>query len=82
MNEIKIRIDSLGRVVIPIKIRKKLGIELNSDLSMTFNEYGVIIFSCALKCAICGGAEKVIKELKVCKVCIDKIVIFLGNSEK
>ena len=53
MVEIKIKVDSLGRVVILIGIRKRLGIELNSEINMSLDDDCIIITSIKNKCAIC-----------------------------
>ena len=37
------QLDSLGRILIPKDIRKKLGFELNSPLEMIITEEGVLI---------------------------------------
>ena len=76
MSEIKTKIDSLGRVVIPVKIRKKLGIELNSEIHMTLDENKVHISAVKKKCIICNNKNDLIDEFSICKDCIDKIVAF------
>ena len=82
MSKIKIKVDSLGRIVIPIKIRKKLGIELNSEIYMMLDDDRATITSTRDKCVICSGKNEVIGELNMCMRCVNKILDFSKNITK
>ena len=66
------RIDMLGRVVVPIELRRKAGIELNSKVVLSF-ERGVITISSGYSCALCGARIGTFREYRLCEDCIDKI---------
>ena len=69
----EIKVDNLGRVVIPIRIRKKLGIECGSNLLISSDEDTIHITVKDSHCALCGNSEEICKELKICKSCMDRI---------
>lgn len=82
MSDIKTKIDAHGRVLIPSKIRKKLGIELNSETYLTLDGDKVYVSAAKKKCAICDNSNGVIDDLGICKCCIDKIVEFINVENK
>ena len=70
MNEIEKEIDMLGRVVIPIKFRKKLGINNNSKVLISMDSDTILIAPANKSCALCGKAVKEHRELRLCDKCI------------
>ena len=74
MMGIEREIDRLGRVVIPIEFRKKLGIEFNSKVLISLSNGEITITAQKNHCALCGKEINVdYNELKLCGKCIDKI---------
>lgn len=69
------KIDSLGRVVIPIELRKTM--ELNeNDAVEIFTEGSSIIFKkYAVSCVFCGGSKEVVsyKDKCICNKCIEQL---------
>lgn len=69
-------IDSVGRVVLPMQIRKELGIvERGSKVEM-FSDGKQIILKKAIDCCIFCKAESELNEFEgkyICKTCLDKI---------
>ena len=43
LNERIRRVDELGRIIIPIEFRKKLGIENGDEVRITYNEDEIVI---------------------------------------
>ena len=72
-NSIEIEIDKLGRVLIPIKIRKKLGITLKSRMMLSLENNHIILSPICRKCALCGCQMEQEKKMQLCDECIDKI---------
>jgi len=73
MNGIEKDIDNLGRVVIPIKFRKMLGVESNSKVLVSMED-GVVLISPADKmCALCGKKIEKERKFRLCVDCVSKI---------
>ena len=73
MNGIEKDVDNLGRIVLPIKYRKKLGIESNSKVLVTLEDDGIIISPTIKHCALCGKNIEKENKFKLCDECILKI---------
>ncbi|MBQ8583298.1 MAG: AbrB/MazE/SpoVT family DNA-binding domain-containing protein [Clostridia bacterium] len=73
MNGIEKEIDGLGRVVIPIEYRKRLGFELNSKVVISA-ENGMIQISPINKvCVLCGKRVEKGRKLPLCPKCVELI---------
>ncbi|MEA4833504.1 Transition state regulatory protein AbrB [bioreactor metagenome] len=69
------RIDDLGRIVIPIDIRKNMEIESGNELELVFQDNQIIIKKPRSKCRLCGS-EKDLENIDgslLCHKCINKI---------
>lgn len=69
------QIDKLGRVVIPADIRKKLNLEVGTNVEVFINDDEVILKKHKFYgCQLCGEAEekKIVQQfgLRLCKKCI------------
>ncbi len=73
MTEYVRKIDKLGRIVIPMEYRKKAGLEIDDEASITEENGRIIIERKTPSCKICGSEEKLNKEFSLCQQCIDKI---------
>lgn len=69
------KIDPLGRLVIPIEVRRELGLNENEPVEMYVENKRVIIEKYNPSCLICGETENVkkINEKSICDSCINKI---------
>lgn len=69
------QIDQLGRVVIPIEIRRNLGIENEDDLEIFVDGDYIMLKKYENTCIFCGSPEDVqtIRGKNVCKKCIREI---------
>lgn len=72
------KIDQLGRVVLPIEVRKLLDIKEKDELEIFFDEEnGRIIFEKASKWCLKCSSTKNLKEIKpgfyLCQSCIDAL---------
>lgn len=71
-------VDKLGRVVIPIELRKTLGIRENDELEIFVEGSNIILKKQEHTCVFCGGLDN-IKEFKgknICQNCIRDITEF------
>lgn len=73
MTEYVRKIDKLGRIVIPMEYRKKAGIEIDDEASITEENGRIIIQRKTPSCKICGSEENLNKEFSLCQKCIDII---------
>ena len=73
MSDIEVKIDKLGRIVIPKKYRATLGVDVSSALSLTLKDDSVIIRAIKKKCVICGCADPLLDGYCVCYACARKI---------
>ena len=69
------RIDQLGRVVVPVELRRTLGIREGDLLEVTAEEGRLILRKIAPECALCGRADNLVDlhEKHVCLECVREI---------
>jgi len=71
------KVDSLGRVVLPIELRKEFDIEDRSAVDICVNDNQIIIRKNEPSCKICGATENVKKiqdkNVFVCGECREVI---------
>ena len=72
-NGIEREVDKLGRVVLPMVFRKKLGIERSSKVLITMNEDTVLIKASERLCAMCKKQVELNSDLGLCPSCIEKV---------
>ncbi|GAW91620.1 AbrB/MazE/SpoVT family DNA-binding domain-containing protein [Calderihabitans maritimus] len=65
------KVDELGRVVIPIELRRTLGIEEKDALEIYVDHEKIILKKYEPACVFCGNAENVqnFKGKNVCREC-------------
>ena len=65
------KVDELGRVVIPIELRRTLGIEEKDALEIYVDRESIILKKYEPACVFCGNAEEVqhFKGKTVCRQC-------------
>lgn len=65
-------IDTLGRIVLPIELRRSLDISAGDGIEMFAGEDSIILKKYAPCCIFCGEADGIIdyKGKKVCKKCL------------
>ncbi|OUM85316.1 MAG: AbrB family transcriptional regulator [Bacillus thermozeamaize] len=69
------KVDELGRVVIPIELRRTLRISERDSLEIYVDGERIILKKYEPACIFCGNAENVIhfKEKIVCKNCLEEL---------
>lgn len=69
------RLDDLGRVVIPIEMRRELDINVRDPLEIFLEEGQLIIKKHEHACAFCGSKENLNRFLEkhICDTCLEKL---------
>lgn len=73
MSTIEKEVDSLGRIVLPMKFRKKLGIEINTKVLISLDEERICILPKTKICALCGEKIPEQKNIRLCDSCISMV---------
>lgn len=68
-------IDDLGRIVLPIELRKKLNIEKKDLLEIFVDGTNIVLKKCQKSCVFCENTDDLIdyKEKTICKDCIKNL---------
>ena len=69
------RVDNLGRIVIPIELRKNLDIDVKDALEIFVEEDQIILKKYAPACIFCGEANEVtvFKGKNICSKCLKQL---------
>lgn len=69
------KLDELGRVVLPIGLRRQLDMDIRDVLEISVNEDSIILKKYVPKCVFCKSEEEVLERLgrHICKKCIEDI---------
>lgn len=70
------KVDELGRVVLPMELRKNLGIDVRDSLEIYVDGHSVILKKYLPACIFCGEANNIaaFKGKNVCENCLKSIV--------
>ena len=69
------KIDELGRIVLPIEIRRQLDINPGDGVEMFSDKGRIILQKYAPSCIFCGEADGIVtyKEKRVCTACLQEM---------
>ena len=69
------KVDELGRIVIPIELRRTFGINIKDDLEIYVDKENIILEKYEPACLFCGNTNnmKHYGNRIVCQECIDKL---------
>ena len=69
------KVDTLGRIVLPIELRRTLGIDVRDSLEIFVKEDSIILRKYDPVCVICGenGTLKEYRGKQICQSCIDEL---------
>ena len=65
------RVDDLGRIVIPMELRRTLGIKVKDPMAIYVEADRIILTKHKDACTICGVTDDTIQEVKGRPVCAD-----------
>ena len=74
------KIDELGRIVLPIELRRTLDLEVKDSMEIFVDEDTIVLKPYHPSCIFCGEARNVVnyKGKNICQGCLDE----LANSRK
>jgi transcriptional pleiotropic regulator of transition state genes len=69
------RVDDLGRIVIPMELRRTLGINVKDPLSITVEGERIILVKHRDSCVICGSTDEIVRvrDRAVCADCVGTV---------
>ena len=67
------KVDELGRIVIPIELRRTLNIKIKDPIEIYVDDDCILLKKYEPACIFCGSADNVIvyKDKTICAHCID-----------
>lgn len=73
------KIDEMGRIVIPIEIRRKFNLNFNDEIDIYTNEDSILLKRYEPFCAFCGKTDalETFMEKKICQSCVAEIAKLL-----
>ena len=69
------KVDNLGRIVLPVELRRTLGIDIHSDVEIYVDGDQVILKKYLPNCSFCGSKEELAtyEDKYVCRGCRNKL---------
>lgn len=69
------KVDELGRIVLPIELRRTLGIELRDPLEIYVEGESIVLKKYNPTCIFCGNKENIFiyQEKNVCRGCLEEL---------
>ena len=69
------RVDELGRIVMPVELRRSLNIEIKDPMEIYVDENMICLKKYEIKCMFCESQLDLIdfNDAKICSVCLEKI---------
>ncbi len=73
MTEYVRKIDKLGRIVVPMEYRKRCGLDIDDEASITEENGKIIIQRKIPSCKLCGATKNLNSDILLCEKCIEKV---------
>lgn len=69
------KVDELGRVVLPIELRRTLNIDVKDSLEVFVDSNQIILKKYEPACIFCGNADgiKVYRDRNICSKCLEEL---------
>ena len=76
------KVDELGRIVLPIELRNKLGIAEKDPIEIYVDGSSIILKKFEPNCVFCGNSKDLItyNEKLICKKCQEKLSDIIINE--
>lgn len=76
------KVDELGRIVIPIELRRNLDIEEKDSLEIYVEDDHIILKKYSPACAFCSNAAGItqFKGKNICRECLDALSALRGSE--
>ncbi len=83
------KVDDLGRIVLPVEMRRLFGIRAGDALEIAVDDDGIVLRKVESRCVFCGGTEglRSHRDKQVCASCVAELEvplesrIFLPSAE-
>ncbi|MGN1031693.1 MAG: AbrB/MazE/SpoVT family DNA-binding domain-containing protein [Butyricicoccaceae bacterium] len=77
------KVDELGRIVLPIELRRTLDIEVKDSLEIYVDGSQIILKKYEPACIFCGNAKDIIsyKGKNVCRGCMTELIAELEKEQ-
>ncbi len=77
------RIDHLGRIVVPVELRRMLGIKAGDELEIAVRDGAITLTKAGRACAFCSGEEKLhsYREHWVCSDCAGALAVLADHGQ-
>ncbi len=65
------KVDDLGRIVLPVEMRRLFGIQAGDALEIGVEDGGIMLRTVQTRCVFCGGTESLrsYREKRLCSSC-------------
>ena len=65
------KVDDLGRVVLPVEMRRALGLTAGDEVDISLDDNAIFLRKVEAKCTFCGGSDnlRAFRERQVCASC-------------
>lgn len=69
------KVDELGRIVLPIELRKTLDIQRRDPIEIFVDADTILLKKYAPACILCGESEDLLefKGKRICRSCVEKL---------
>ena len=69
------KMDELGRIVIPVEMRRQLELECGQEVEMTCQGNSILLKKFLPSCVFCGGREQLVsyQQKHICAACLYKL---------
>ena len=69
------KVDELGRIVLPIELRRTLGIEIRDPLEIYVDDESIMLKKYTPACILCGESGDLVeyKGKKICRKCLEEL---------
>ncbi len=69
------KVDELGRIVVPVELRKKLNIQIKDEVEIYVERSSIIIKKYDPSCVFCGKTSDLneFEDKLICNKCLEKI---------
>ncbi|HIV67446.1 MAG TPA: AbrB/MazE/SpoVT family DNA-binding domain-containing protein [Candidatus Butyricicoccus stercorigallinarum] len=70
------KVDELGRIVLPIELRRTLNIDVKDSLEIYVDGAQIILKKYEPACVFCGNAKDIVhfKDKNVCRRCLNELM--------
>ena len=69
------KVDELGRIVLPIELRRTLDIAVKDELEICLGDDGIVLKKYEPRCIFCGSEQDLVsyRGKKVCMECLEEM---------